>query len=280
LGNDDTSTTGRIIEPPYPPSLFFASQIVTNACATQAILSIALNHPLIDVGNDLREFLSRVEGLNAVERGQQLAKMDLIRRVHNSFARPSHSLFASDYIEFTESSFPAASSSYSKRRNTLRKRGFRFGDNVECFHFTSFVPVNGRVLELDGLQRGPIDHGSYSSAWEKIAIESIKKRLVRFESSEIRFNLMAVINDRIDRWNAQIVQLTSLFQDLQDPDAEIQRAEVSGKVAKIRSKINEEMARRHSDSVENVRRRFDYTNFIRKYFEILLNSENGISKCL
>lgn len=31
--------------------------------------------------------------------------------------------------------------------------------NAETFHFVSYVPVNGRLFELDGLKPFPIDHG-------------------------------------------------------------------------------------------------------------------------
>ena len=31
----------------------------------------------------------------------------------------------------------------------------------EAFHFVSYVPVNGRLFELDGLQPYPVDHGKW-----------------------------------------------------------------------------------------------------------------------
>ena len=47
-----TSTTTATI----PEGLFFAHQTVTNACATQALLSIVMNSPTIDKGQRLTDF--------------------------------------------------------------------------------------------------------------------------------------------------------------------------------------------------------------------------------
>lgn len=33
---------------------------------------------------------------------------------------------------------------------------------MEAFHFVSYVPITGRLFELDGLKVYPIDHGRHS----------------------------------------------------------------------------------------------------------------------
>lgn len=51
---------------------------------------------------------------------------------------------------------------------------------MDQFHFTSFVPINGRLYELDGLRSSPIDHGE-----------------VQTESWTEKFR--AVVNDYIEK---------------------------------------------------------------------------------
>lgn len=40
-----------------------------------------------------------------------------------------------------------------------KSHGVSTGRTVEAFHFVSYVPIGGRLFELDGLKPYPIDHG-------------------------------------------------------------------------------------------------------------------------
>lgn len=69
----------------------------------------------------------------------------------------------------------------------------------EAFHFVSFVPIGGRLYELDGLKPFPIDHGTCNDMdWTDKFRSVITDRLgiTADEYNEIRFNLMAVVPDR------------------------------------------------------------------------------------
>lgn len=64
-------------------------QVITNACATQAILSILLNckHPDLVLGNTLTEFRDFCQTFDATMKGLTLSNSQAIRSVHNSFAK-------------------------------------------------------------------------------------------------------------------------------------------------------------------------------------------------
>ena len=44
----------------------------------------------------------------------------------------------------------------------------KLSKNEDTFHFVAYVPINGRLYELDGLREGPIDLGKCDqSDWLK-----------------------------------------------------------------------------------------------------------------
>lgn len=102
-------------------NLFFARQVVQNACATQAILSVLLNSSDIDIGDNLREFKSFSLALDSESRGFAIGDCDSIRLIHNSFARPEPF--------FSEE---------SKAQH---------GQKEDAYHFIAFVPFEGKVYE-------------------------------------------------------------------------------------------------------------------------------------
>lgn len=49
------------------------------------------------------------------------------------------------------------------RKKTDKQAGLSSGRFTgEAFHFVSFVPINGRLFELDGLKPYPQDHGPWA----------------------------------------------------------------------------------------------------------------------
>ncbi|KAL9102885.1 MAG: hypothetical protein Q9163_002008 [Psora crenata] len=150
--------------------LFFAAQTIQNACGTQALLSVLLNiEDQVDIGPQLKEFKEFTRAFPPELRGEALSNSELVRDVHNSFARSSP-FVSEDQKLATE------------------------GDDV--YHFIAYAPINGSLYELDGLQPAPIHHGSCSfDEFPDKVIPVIQRRVARYPTHEIRFNLLAMVQD-------------------------------------------------------------------------------------
>ncbi|RYP02838.1 hypothetical protein DL764_005558 [Monosporascus ibericus] len=150
--------------------LFFAAQTIQNACGTQALLSVLMNKEgEIDIGEKLREFKEFTMVLPPEFRGEALSNSELIRDVHNSFAK------SSPFVDETQRSG---------------------GEPEDAFHFVAYAPVDGKLYELDGLQPAPISHGACAPEdFPARVMEVLQRRIARYDLSEIRFNLMAMVRD-------------------------------------------------------------------------------------
>ena len=153
-------------------STFFAAQTIQNACATQALLSVLLNKQAsgVDIGSALRDFREFTIELPPEFRGEALSNSDLIREVHNSFARSS----------------PFADETQQQRS----------GESEDVFHFIAYTPINGTLYELDGLQPAPLSHGPCDDdAFPTRVVDVLQRRIARYGAAEIRFNLLAMCRD-------------------------------------------------------------------------------------
>lgn len=151
-------------------NIFFAAQTIQNACGTQALLSVLLNkEDQIDMGGSLRDFREFTMMLPPEFRGEALSNSELIRDVHNSFAR------SSPFVDETQRTS---------------------GEAEDAFHFIAYTPVGGTLYELDGLQPAPISHGPCAPAdFPAKVMEVLQRRINRYDITEIRFNLMAMVRD-------------------------------------------------------------------------------------
>ncbi|XP_076168821.1 ubiquitin carboxyl-terminal hydrolase calypso isoform X1 [Ptiloglossa arizonensis] len=159
-------------------SIFFAQQVVPNSCATHALLSVLLNCPNIHLGTTLSRLKMHTSGMCPENKGWAIGNTPELACAHNSHAMPQ-----------------------AKRRqdkNTGVSTGRFTG---EAFHFVSYVPINGRLFELDGLKPYPMDHGPWKEheEWTEQFRRVITDRLgmaTGEQLQDIRFNLMAVVPDR------------------------------------------------------------------------------------
>lgn len=84
--------------------------------------------------------------MSSKDKGLTIGNSDTIREVHNSFARQDPFTIEDD-----------------------DRQG---GKEEDVFHFIGYVPNNGQLYELDGLQAGPISFGECTDEnWLALARE-------------------------------------------------------------------------------------------------------------
>lgn len=222
-GEDDS--TASIVQDSRLDKIFFAKQVINNACATQAILSVLMNitEDSVTLGSTLKDLKEFCSSFDSGMKGLTLSNSDQIRNVHNSFARQT--LFEFD----------------SKKADK----------DDDVFHFVSFIPIDGRVYELDGLKAGPVDHGPCGEDWTDAVRPVIESRIQKYKEGEIHFNLMAMIQDRKVRYNNQLKELANLPSDVQATE-----------VARIEMLLADEENKRARWRTENIRRRHNYLPLI------------------
>uniref|UniRef100_A0A8D8QTI6 Ubiquitin carboxyl-terminal hydrolase n=2 Tax=Cacopsylla melanoneura TaxID=428564 RepID=A0A8D8QTI6_9HEMI len=238
---EDNEPAGSIVQDSRLETIFFAKQVVNNACATQAILSIILNtiHPEVSLGNTLTEFRDFVQSFDPTMKGFALSNSQPIRTVHNSFARQS--LFEFD------------SKTPSK--------------DDDLYHFVSYVPIDGRVYELDGLKAGPVDLGAIPPGkdWLDVAQPLITQRINKYSKEEIRFNLLAVTCDKKMKYEKELAAVKSKLKDA-DPAT---KAGLQNELVKLKLLIEEEDAKLENYRIENIRRKHNYLPLIMNLLKLL-----------
>ncbi|NXY86449.1 UCHL5 hydrolase, partial [Alcedo cyanopectus] len=224
---------GSVVQDSRLDTIFFAKQVINNACATQAIVSVLLNcaHQDIHLGETLSEFKDFSQSFDAAMKGLALSNSEVIRQVHNSFARQQ--MFE----------FDAKSSAKEE----------------DAFHFVSYVPVNGRLYELDGLREGPIDLGACNQDdWISAVRPVIEKRIQNTVTMHFVFSGL---------WKEEPMDTDQSSNML---------SSIQSEVAKYQMLIEEENQKLKRYKIENIRRKHNYLPFIMELLKTLAEHQQLI----
>ncbi|OQR68747.1 ubiquitin carboxyl-terminal hydrolase isozyme L5-like [Tropilaelaps mercedesae] len=238
---------GRVVQ---RSDVFFAKQVINNACATQAILSVLMNlsDPDIKLGNNLDHLKEFAKDFDSQMKGLTISNCHVIRNVHNSFARQH-------IVEFEQKCAK---------------------QDEDVYHFVSYIHFKGKVYELDGLQEGPLEHCDVppDEDWLKYARPIIEARVGQYAQGEIHFNLMAVVKDRRMACQKEIELLREAVKE-----GKKTQEQINAEVNQYAMTISDEEAKILRYKQENILRRHNYLPFIIELLKILAEKGKLVALC-
>ncbi|KAJ2954539.1 hypothetical protein O0L34_g2824 [Tuta absoluta] len=228
--------SGPVVTDSRLDKIYFAKQVINNACATQAVVSLLLNcrHPDVELGPELTKLKEFSMSFDPKMRGLTLSNSQTIRAAHNSMA-------LQNIFEFD----PKVASK-----------------DDDVYHFVGYMPIDGRIYELDGLQEGPIDHGPVAPEqdWLDVVRPIIMKRINVYTEGEIHFNLLALVSDR------KMIYERQLEERLAEVDMGM---ETRNEIPRLKMLIEYEDVKMARYEQEMARRKHNYMPFIVILLKIL-----------
>ncbi|CAM9898674.1 unnamed protein product [Lampetra fluviatilis] len=235
-------------------NMFFAHQLIPNSCATHALLSVLLNCEEVELGPTLSRMKDFTRGFGPESKGYAIGNAPALAKAHNSHARPE------------------------PRHLPEKQNGLSAVRTMEAFHFVSYVPINGRLFELDGLKAYPIDHGPWGEEeeWTDKARRVIMERIGLATGGEpyhdIRFNLMAVVPDRRQIYEQKLTMLkanrNTVLEALQQELLTLLKG-VEADISNYEVCLKEEVEKRKKYKIDDQRRTHNYDEFICTFISML-----------
>lgn len=162
----------KLLEAPYDPTLdikdaFFIRQTIKNACGTIALLHAILNNlDCIDLAlgeGVLKELHKDLEPLSPEERAKKLEQDSSLAKCHAEFAEQGQTAPVSEESELN-------------------------------LHFTTFVSINGDLVELDGRHPYPKKVGACPTKLELLtSCAKHFKQLIQDMQGESDFSILALV---------------------------------------------------------------------------------------
>ncbi|KAF9978677.1 hypothetical protein BGZ73_001032 [Actinomortierella ambigua] len=227
-------------------NVYFANQVIPDACATQAILSIVMNARDLDIGPSLQHFKDFTADFSPKAKGLAMTNFDKLRESHNRLAGryashhtiPLSSMTDKDAMEIEE-----------------------VGDD-KSFHYIAYVPIDGYTWELDGLQPAPVRLGAYTEPdWLSAFRKELVSRIAKYSTDEDGFVLMAITQDPVSVLQAEQQQQQERLERGEFVDPE--------QVQRLEKELESELREREREQLETDEKVADFRPFLNRFIALL-----------
>lgn len=262
--------------------MWFANQIPDFNCASLALLNIVNNIPGLQLGDHLQSFRDFTSDMTPIDRGYAVDGFDFLRSVHNSFARELDMLNANMSLKYKHQRISAKKrlearakaqalkdaereqkealnglSRATRKRKPAQEIPDQDEDDLwvageESFHFMAYMPINGAIWSMDGMDGYPRKIGDVTANedWISTARADIQARMAQYEAGAHSFNLMAAVGDPVEKAMRTLERREEAVQDTDagvEDDAQLEqlRIEVAQGLEARQMDINKAMLRRH-----------------------------------
>jgi ubiquitin carboxyl-terminal hydrolase L5 len=207
-------TTNEVTE--VPDGVWFANQTMTNSCATVALLNIINNHKCIDFGMPLDEFRERTSKMTPKDRGLAIDRFDHVRNVHNSFATELDKMCVDMRLKEDFAAYERKKRRTASKKRTRKKARNADYEDESGLHFVAFVPVDGVVWRMDGLERCPRKVGMLSEgdSWVAAVLPELQSQLESAVANDLEYSLLSLTSTvDVARVEADVAKTTRTRED-------------------------------------------------------------------
>lgn len=213
--------------------------MIRNSCATNAIINLTLNLSAVELSKELQDFKDFTGDFTPELKGISLGNCDYIKKIHNTF-----------------STHPTLDPLEKKEEN-----------EEDSFHFVAILPIQGKIYELDGLAAGPIvlAEDVTNDNWIATLCPILMHRMNRCADNDIRFNLMAVVKDRLQMMREDLVRYQGQLAALPDSSEESQKVILQQRIKDLSEDITDEEKKRTRHTNENLLRKHNLLGMVSSF---------------
>ncbi|KAG0168815.1 ubiquitin carboxyl-terminal hydrolase [Apophysomyces sp. BC1034] len=166
-------------------NVYFANQVVHDAYAMHAMLSVLLNcDDTVDIGSDLAHFKAFTNEFSPMIKGLSLSNSKILKDIHNRVAR---------------------------------HRPKRRAPSEDIYHYISYIPIDGHLWELDGFKRGPLRLAACTgNSWLDAVRTEIQRKVDIFHRQKIPYSMWSVIEDRHQVYQRRLVAKTYIKRVIEE----------------------------------------------------------------